>query len=47
MVSSAQAARKAGKSMDEATAAFSVAKYPGYKAENVKAAIQAVYDESK
>jgi glyoxylase-like metal-dependent hydrolase (beta-lactamase superfamily II) len=47
MVSSAQAARKAGKSVDEATAAFSVAKYPGYKAENVKAAIQAVYDESK
>jgi cyclase len=47
MVSSAQAAKKAGKTVDEATAAFSVAKYPGYKAENVKAAIQIVYDETK
>lgn len=47
LVSSAQAAKKAGKSVDEATAAFSVAKYPGYKNENVKAAIQVIYDESR
>ena len=47
LVSSAQASKKAGKSVDDATAAFSVAKYPGYKNENVKAAIQVIYDESK
>jgi glyoxylase-like metal-dependent hydrolase (beta-lactamase superfamily II) len=47
MVSSAQAAKRAGKTVDDATAAFSVAKYPGYKAENVKAAIQIIYDETK
>ena len=47
LVSSAQAAKKAGKSVDEASAGFSVAKYPGYKSENVKAAMQAVYDETK
>jgi glyoxylase-like metal-dependent hydrolase (beta-lactamase superfamily II) len=47
MVASAQASKKAGKSVDEATAAFSVAKYTGYKGENVKAAIQVVYDETK
>jgi len=38
---------KAGKSVDEATAAFKVDKYPGYKNERVKAAVQAVYDELK
>ncbi len=38
---------KAGKSVDEAFAAFSLAKYPGYKSDRVKAAIQIVYDESK
>jgi cyclase len=43
----AQAANKAGQSVDEAFAAFKVAKYPGYKNERVKAAIQAVYDELK
>ena len=47
MVSSAQAAKKAGKTVDDATAAFSVAKYPGYKSDNVKAAIQIIYDETK
>ena len=47
MVASAQASKKAGKSVDEATAAFSIAKYTGYKGENVKAAIQVVYDETK
>ena len=38
---------KGGKSVDEATASFKVDKYPGYKNERVKAAIQAVYDELK
>jgi cyclase len=38
-------AMKAGKSVDDAAAAFKVDKYPGYKNERVKAAIQAVYDE--
>jgi cyclase len=43
----AQAAVKAGQSVDDAFAAFKVDKYPGYKNERVKAAIQAVYDELK
>jgi glyoxylase-like metal-dependent hydrolase (beta-lactamase superfamily II) len=43
----AQAAMKAGQSVDDAYAAFKVDKYPGYKNERVKAAIQAVYDELK
>jgi cyclase len=47
LVSSSLAAMKAGKTVDEAFAAFSVAKYPGYKNERVKAAIQTIYDESK
>jgi cyclase len=47
LVSSAQAAQKAGKTVDEATAAFSVEKYPGYKTQNVKGFIQVVYDETK
>jgi glyoxylase-like metal-dependent hydrolase (beta-lactamase superfamily II) len=38
---------KAGKSVDDATASFKVDKYPGYKNERVKAAIQSVYDELK
>ena len=38
---------KDGKSVDEAFVAFKVDKYPGYKNERVKAAIQAVYDELK
>ena len=38
---------KAGKSVDEATASFSVDKFPGYKKERVKGSIQAVYDELK
>jgi cyclase len=40
-------AMKAGKNVDDATASFKVDKYPGYKNERVKAAIQAVYDELK
>ncbi|MBY0497685.1 MAG: MBL fold metallo-hydrolase [Cyanobacteria bacterium] len=47
LVASAQASKKAGRSVDEATAAFSVAKYPGYKNENVKAAVQLIYDETR
>jgi cyclase len=47
LVSSAQASKKAGKSVDDAAAAFSVAKYPGYKTDNVKANIQIIYDETK
>jgi cyclase len=43
----AQAAMKAGQTVDDATAAFKVDKYPGYKNERVKAAIQAIYDELK
>jgi glyoxylase-like metal-dependent hydrolase (beta-lactamase superfamily II) len=43
----AQAASKAGTSVDAATTAFKVDKYPGYKSERVKAAIQAIYDELK
>jgi cyclase len=38
---------KAGKSVDEAFASFSVDKYPGYKNERVKGSMQAVYDELK
>jgi len=38
---------RAGKSVDEATAGFKVDKYPGYKNERVRGAIQAVYDELK
>jgi len=43
----AQAAMKAGKSVDDAFAGFKVDKYPGYANERVKASIQAVYDELK
>jgi cyclase len=38
---------KAGKTVDEAVASFKVDKYPGYKNERVKAAVQAIYDELK
>ncbi len=47
LLSHAVDAMKTGKSVDEATASFKVDKYPGYKNERVKAAIQAVYDELK
>jgi len=43
----AQDSMKAGKTVDEAFASFSVDKYPGYKNERVKGSIQAVYDELK
>jgi glyoxylase-like metal-dependent hydrolase (beta-lactamase superfamily II) len=45
-VAAAQAAMKAGKSVDEATAGLNMsAKYPNYKNERAKAAVQAIYDE--
>ena len=47
LLAHAQAAMKAGKSVDDATAEFKVDKYPGYKNERVKGAIQAVYEELK
>jgi len=47
LLSHAVNSMKAGKSVDETTAAFTVDKYPGYKNERVKAAVQAVYDELK
>ena len=47
LLSASEAAMKAGKSVDEAAASFSAAKYPGYTTERVKAAMQAAYDELK
>ena len=47
LVSSSQAAMKAGKSVDDAFAGFDIAKYPGYKNERVRGAIQVIFDESK
>jgi len=47
LLSHAIDANKAGKSVDDATASFKVDKYPGYKNERVKGAVQAVYDELK
>jgi cyclase len=47
-VKAAEDARKSGKTVDEAAASIHVAdKYPGYKSERLKAAVQAVYDEAK
>jgi glyoxylase-like metal-dependent hydrolase (beta-lactamase superfamily II) len=48
LVSETQAALKAGKSVDEAAAAIDLtAKYGGYQSQRVKAAVQAIYEESK
>ncbi len=47
LVAAAQAAQGAGKTVDDAFAAFDIAKYPGYKNERVKAAMQTVFDEMK
>ena len=47
-VAAVRDANKAGKSVDEAAASINLnSKYPGYKNERYKAAIQAVYDELK
>jgi cyclase len=47
LLSHATNSMKAGKTVDEAVAAFKVDKYPGYKNERVKAAVQGIYDELK
>jgi glyoxylase-like metal-dependent hydrolase (beta-lactamase superfamily II) len=49
LVAGAQEAMKAGKTVDDAAAGLNslTTKYPGYKSERVKAAVQAIYDESK
>src|SRR5881409_1662538 len=47
-VNAVRAANKAGKTVDEATASINLnAKYPGYKNERYKPAIQVIYDELK
>src|SRR3989441_9392394 len=47
-VTAVRAANKAGKSVDEATASINLnAKYPGYKNDRYKPAVQAIYDELK
>ena len=45
LVAAATSAQKAGKTVDEAFAGFSIDKYPGYKNERVKASMQVVFDE--
>jgi glyoxylase-like metal-dependent hydrolase (beta-lactamase superfamily II) len=45
LLAQTQAAMKAGKTVDEATASFNFAKYSGYEATRLKAAVQAIYDE--
>ena len=47
LLSAVQTAKSSGKSLDEATAAAMelAAKYPDYKTERVKGAVQALYDE--
>jgi cyclase len=48
LVAEARAAQKAGKSVDEAVAASTLTtKYAGYKAERLKAALEAIYGELK
>lgn len=48
LLSLTEAAKKAGKSADEAAASIDLAaKYPGYKNERVKAAVAAIYEDLK
>lgn len=48
LVSETLAAKRAGKSVDDATAASTLAKkYAGYQSARVKAAVQGIYDETK
>ena len=47
LLSHATNSMKAGKTVDETAAAFKADKYPGYKTERVKAAVQAMFDELK
>jgi glyoxylase-like metal-dependent hydrolase (beta-lactamase superfamily II) len=47
LLSAAQAAKKAGQSVDAATAGMKItAKYKGYTSERLKAAVQAIYDDT-
>jgi hypothetical protein len=47
-VAAVRDANKSGKSVDQATASINLnAKYPGYKNDRYKMAIQAIYDELK
>ena len=45
LLAQSEAAMKAGKSVDDATASFNFAKYPGFESTRLKAAVQAIYDE--
>jgi hypothetical protein len=45
LLSSSEAAVKAGRTVEGAAAGFSAGGYPGYRTERVRAAVQAVYDE--
>jgi cyclase len=45
LLAQTEAARKAGKSVDDATASFNYSKYAGFEATRLKAAVQAIYDE--
>jgi glyoxylase-like metal-dependent hydrolase (beta-lactamase superfamily II) len=47
LLNESRAAMKAGKSVDDAAASIAnlTSKYPGYKSERIKAAVQAIYDE--
>ena len=46
LLAAVQAAKKAGKSVDEASTSINLTtKYAGYESARTKAAIQAIYDE--
>ena len=45
LLAQTEAAMKAGKSVDEATASFNFTKYSGYQATRLKDAVQAIYNE--
>jgi glyoxylase-like metal-dependent hydrolase (beta-lactamase superfamily II) len=46
LLTEVQNAKRAGKSVDDAVASINLTtKYPGYKSERMKAAVQAIYDE--
>ena len=45
LLAQTEAAKKAGKSVDDAIAALNFSKYPGFETVRLKAAVQAIYDE--
>jgi cyclase len=45
LLAQTEAAMKAGKSVDDATASFNFSKYPGFEAVRLKDAVQAIYTE--